>query len=157
MMFLPHEGMYYAAIEGDPDLFRINPDFKVVLANPMTLIAALRTISYLLDQEKLNKSAHEISELGGRIYKGLFTFAESIGKVGSGLSTAIRNYNAAIGTFEGTLVPNARKLEARGAKLGKTVFVPNQITLVERQMKDLALVTEDSTEEEIREGIEEDS
>jgi DNA recombination protein RmuC len=118
VMFLPHEAMYLTAVEHDPALYQNAVSEKVFMANPMTLISLLRSVSYVLDQEKLNKSAHEISDVGKQMYAGIRSYAEHVTKVGSGLKTAVNAYNDSVGSLERNVLSRARKLETLGAKQG---------------------------------------
>jgi len=141
VMFLPHEGMYLTAVEQDPDLYRLAMTNKVFLANPMTLVALLRSVAYVLDQEKLNKSAHEISEIGRNLYKGIHDYADHVRKVGSGLNSAVDAYNKSLGSLERMVVSRAHQLEQKGAKLGDAPVLPGEVTSVPGSLKrpDLAL------------------
>ncbi len=118
VMFLPHEAMYLTAVEHDPSLYQSAVSEKVFMANPMTLISLLKSVSYVLDQEKLNKSAQEISEIGKQMYAGIKSYAEHVSKVGGGLKSAVNAYNESVGSLERTVLSRARKLEALGAKQG---------------------------------------
>ena len=72
-MFLPGEGFYRAAIEADPDLLE-NTD--VLIASPMILIALLRTIASIWNDEKVAESAREVNRLGQELYERLTTMTE---------------------------------------------------------------------------------
>ena len=68
IMFLPGEGFYRAAIEADPSLLESGANERVVLASPMMLIALLRTIAAVWNEEKVAESARLVSELGRELY-----------------------------------------------------------------------------------------
>ena len=51
-----------------------------------------------------------------------------------GLDTAIKGYNTAVGSFEGTLLPGARKLAELGAKGTKELTPPPQVDSAAREV-----------------------
>jgi len=53
--------MYHAAIRDEAELIREACEKRVFISNPMSLIPLLKAIQYVLNQERLNKSAEEIS------------------------------------------------------------------------------------------------
>jgi DNA recombination protein RmuC len=57
------------------------------------------------------------------------TFADNLDKVGSGLEAAVKGYNAAVGTFEQTLIPGARRFVELGARGAKELTAPEPIDL----------------------------
>jgi DNA anti-recombination protein RmuC len=60
--------MYHAALHDEAELIREASEQQVFVSNPMTLIPLLKVISHVLDQEKLNRSAEEISRVGAELY-----------------------------------------------------------------------------------------
>jgi DNA recombination protein RmuC len=83
ILFIPHDGMYHAAIRDEADLIREACDKRVFIANPMSLIPLLKAIRYVLDQDRLNKSAQEISKVGTELYGEVTRFAESMATIGN--------------------------------------------------------------------------
>ena len=94
---------------------------RVLLATPTTLIALLKAAAYGWRQEAVSKSADEISALGRALYDRIATFAESLDRVGRSLDAATKGYNSAVGSFDGMLVPGARRLSELGAKGNKVL------------------------------------
>ena len=66
VMFLPGEGFYRAAIEADPSLLEAGGNERVILASPMMLIALLRTIAAVWNEEKVAESARDRERAGAR-------------------------------------------------------------------------------------------
>lgn len=118
VLFLPGENFFSAALEADPDLIEAGIKEKVVVATPTTLIALLRSVAYGWRQETLADNARKIAEEGRLLYDRLCVFGESFAKVGKGLSSAIDNYNKAVGSFETRLLPSARKFQDYEAAVG---------------------------------------
>jgi DNA recombination protein RmuC len=109
VMFIPGEHFLTAALEHDPSLWDYAFDKKVLLATPTNLIAIARTVAAVWRQERLAKEARQIGELGKELYDRLAKAAEDLRKVGSGLSTAVNNYNSFVASFEGRSLVTARK------------------------------------------------
>ena len=78
ILFIPHDGMYHAAIQDESELIREACDRRVFVSNPMTLIPLLKAVRYVLDQERLNKNAEEIKTVGAELYSELTRYAGSV-------------------------------------------------------------------------------
>jgi DNA recombination protein RmuC len=115
LMFLPAEGMYQTAVDLDPAIVNDAIQNNVILANPMTLVAALRSVAYVLDQERLNQNAHEIREIGERAHESIKAYAVQVAKVGRRLRETVEAYNESVGSLERNVFVNARALSAKGA------------------------------------------
>jgi DNA recombination protein RmuC len=109
VMFIPGEHFLSAALEQDPSLWDFAFEKKVLLATPTNLIAIARTVAAVWRQERLAKEARQIGELGKELYERLAKAADDLRKVGSGLSTAVNNYNSFVASFEGRSLVTARK------------------------------------------------
>ena len=109
VMFIPGEHFLTAALEQDPTLWDYAFDKKVLLATPTNLIAIARTVAAVWRQERLAKEARQIGELGKELYERLAKAADDLRKVGSGLSTAVNNYNSFVSSFETRSLVTARK------------------------------------------------
>jgi DNA recombination protein RmuC len=119
VLFLPGDQFLSAALEADPALIDRAIRGRVLLATPSTLIALLKASAYGWRQESVSKNAEEISNLGRELYDRIATYLEHFEKVGHGLETATKSYNAAVGSLEGALIPGARKFAELGAKGSK--------------------------------------
>ncbi len=129
VLFLPGDHFLTAALQADRTLMDRALTKRVLLATPTTLIALLKAASYGWRQEAVSKNAEIIATLGRELYDRVSTFAEHIENVGTGLKSALGHYNKAVGSYEGTLLPGARKLAELGAKGAKDLPAPAQIEI----------------------------
>ena len=79
-------------------------------------------------------NAEEISALGRALYDRVVTFADNLDKVGRGLDAATRGYNQAVGSFEASLLPGARKFAELGAKGAKELAAPAAVETAAREV-----------------------
>jgi DNA recombination protein RmuC len=118
VMFVPGEHFLSAALEHDPTLWDYAFDRRVLLATPTNLIAIARTVAAVWRQEKLAKEARQIGELGKELYDRLAVAAGHLRVVGSGLSTAVGNYNKFVGSFERNVLSTGRKFKELNVETG---------------------------------------
>jgi len=109
VMFIPGEHFLSAALEQDGKLWDYAFERRVLLATPTNLIAIARTVAAVWRQEKLAKEARQIGELGKELYDRLAKAAQDLKRVGSGLTTAVNNYNSFVSSFESRSLVTARK------------------------------------------------
>ena len=119
VMFIPGEHFLTAALEQDPTLWDYAFDKKVLLATPTNLIAIARTVAAVWRQERLAKEARQIGELGKELYDRLAKAADDLRRVGSGLSTAVNNYNSFVASFETRSLVTARKFRELNIEPGR--------------------------------------
>lgn len=124
VLFLPGDQFLSGALQADPSLIDRAIAKKVLLATPATLIALLKAAAYGWRQEDVSRNAQIIADLGRALYDRIAGFADNLDKVGRGLETASKAYNSAVGSFEQTLLPGARKFSELGAKGVKDLPAP---------------------------------
>lgn len=110
IMFVPGEHFVSAALEHDPTLWDFAFEKKVLLATPTNLVAIARTVAGVWRQEKLAKEARQIGALGKELYDRLAKAMGDLKTVGTGLNTAVRNYNQFVTSMETRALVTARKL-----------------------------------------------
>jgi DNA recombination protein RmuC len=134
VLFLPGDQFLSGALQGDASLIDRAIAKKVLLATPATLIALLKATAYGWRQEDVSRNAQVIADLGRQLYDRIAGFADNLDKVGRGLETASKAYNSAVGSFEQTLLPGARKFSELGAKGVKELADPTTVETTPRDV-----------------------
>lgn len=134
VLFLPGDQFLAGALQSDPSLIDRAIAKKVLLATPATLIALLKAAAYGWRQEDVSRNAQVIADLGRTLYDRVAGFADHLDKVGRSLDSATRAYNGAVGTFEQTLLPGARKFSELGAKGAKELTEPAPVETTARDV-----------------------
>lgn len=127
VLFVPGDHFLTAALQADSSLLDRAITRKVLLATPTTLIALLKAAAYGWRQEAVSQNAEEVSALGRQLYDRVTTFAEHLEKVGRGLETAVKGFNSAVGAFETSVLPGARRFSELGAKGTKNLALPTSV------------------------------
>ncbi|MEO7599729.1 MAG: DNA recombination protein RmuC [Opitutus sp.] len=134
VLFLPGDQFLGAALHADSTLMDRALSRRVLLATPSTLIALLKAAAYGWRQESVSKNAEEISQLGRQLYDRIAIFAENLEKIGRGLDNAVKGFNSAVGSFEGMLIPGARKFAELGALGAKNLESPDRVETAVREV-----------------------
>ncbi len=122
MMFVANEPALTMALREDINLYERALEKNIVLVSTTTLLATLRTISYIWKQDLQNKNALEIARQAGALYDKFDGFTRDLIKVGGSLKQTKDNYDAAMNKLtEGTgnLIGRIDKLKKLGAKASK--------------------------------------
>jgi DNA recombination protein RmuC len=89
-----------------------------MLATPTNLIAIARSVASVWQQEALARNARDIALLGKELYDRLAKVAEDLKKVGTGLNSAVGNFNAFTTSFNSRLVSTGRKFKDLNIETG---------------------------------------
>jgi DNA recombination protein RmuC len=119
LMFVPGEHFIAAALEHDPGMWDFAFERRVLLASPTNLVAICRTVAQVWRQDGLAREAREIGRMGGELYDRLAVSAEHLKRVGSGLESAVGNYNKFVGSFERNVLSAGRRLREKHIEIGK--------------------------------------
>jgi DNA recombination protein RmuC len=118
IMFVPGEHFLAAALEHEPHLWDFAFEKRVLLATPTNLVAIARTVAGVWRQEGLAREAKQIGQLGKEMYDRIAVAAQHLKSVGSGLSSAVNNYNKFVGSFERNVISTGRKFAALNVETG---------------------------------------
>lgn len=122
LLFIPIEASFGVAVQEDQELFTYAWDQKVVIVSPSTLLATLRTISSIWQQENQTRNAIEIAKQGGALYDKFVGFIADMENIGKNLATTQKTYDAALNKLHlgsGNLVRRADNIKKLGAKATK--------------------------------------
>ena len=143
ILYLPGESFFTVALQQDKALIEDGWGKNVSLASPSTLIALLRGIAYGWRQERLAKSAQEISDLGKDLYDRIRKFTEHFVGVGYSLGKAVDSYDAAVGSLKERLLKSARRFKELGAATGEEIM---EVEAIEKTPRRLEVVEPGETE-----------
>lgn len=122
LMFIPIEPAFAVAINEDNSLYNKAFEKNIVIVTPSTLLATLRTIDSMWNNEKQQQNALEIAKQAGSLYdkfEGLYNDLIGIGKK---LDGAKSDYSQAMNKLvdgRGNLISSVQKLKKMGAKAKK--------------------------------------
>ena len=117
LMFVPVEPAFFAAGNEIQSIQKEGLGAQVLLVSTSTIIATLRTISYIWRQEQQRNNVAEIASRGKLLYEKFVGFTKSMDSIGKSLQGADKAYNAAMNklkTGSGNLIGQAEKLKGLG-------------------------------------------
>lgn len=130
-MYFAFESALFAALQRETGLFDYAFKRNIILVSTTTLLASLRTVSFIWTQEKQRQNITEIAKLGGQLYDKFVGFLENMTKVGKSLESAKDTYQDAMnqliktnanGSYNaGTIVGQAEALRRLGATPSKQI------------------------------------
>lgn len=125
LLFVPIEPAFILALREDNQLFLDALDQNIVIVTSSTLLATLRTVSYIWKQERQTRSVIEIARQSGLLYDKFCNFVDDLRQIGRQLEGSQRAYEAAMhkltdGKRQGnTLIGRAERLRELGAETSK--------------------------------------
>lgn len=124
IMFIANEPALTLALKEDQALFEKALDKNIVLVSTSTLLATLRTISYIWKQDLQNKNAEEIARQAGALYDKFVGFTDDLVQLGKQLKTVTGTYEDSMNKLaegKGNLVGRIDKLKALGVNPSKNI------------------------------------
>jgi len=126
LLFMPIESSFGLAMRTDNDLYQYAWDKKVVIVTPSTLLATLKTIKSVWNNEKQTKNAIEIARQAGALHDKFVGFVEDMEKIKKSLDQSTTSYDKAFNKLKdgkGNLIDATLRLEKLGAKTKKQIPV----------------------------------
>ncbi len=123
--FIPNEPLLAAAMEQDPSLMEYAFSKRIILANPVTLWALLKTIAFTWQQDVLTEDAKKLFDLGKELYSRLSTLSEHADKLRRSIESTVTSYNQFASSLEQRVLVTARKLD--GLDESKVIGEPGLI------------------------------
>lgn len=127
LMFVPIEPAFAIAINNDSSLYNKAFEQNIVIVTPSTLLATLRTIDSMWNNEKQQRNAIEIARQAGALYDKFEGFVSDLTKVGKKMDDAKTEYKGAMNKLvegRGNIVTSIEKLKKMGAKAKKSIPEP---------------------------------
>lgn len=123
LLFVPIEPAFAVAINQDNSLYNWAFEKNIVIVTPTTLLATLRTIDSMWNNEKQQQNALEIATQAGRLYDQFVNLTEDLLKVGNQLNTVKGSYDTTMKklTGKGNLITRVEKLKKLGSKASKQI------------------------------------
>lgn len=124
LMFVANEPALTLALREDHGLFEKALDKNIVLVSASTLLATLRTISYIWKQDLQNKNAEEIARQAASLYDKFVNFSEDLIKLGKQMETASGTYDEAMKKLvdgKDNLVRKTERLKELGVNPSKNI------------------------------------
>ncbi|MAZ71734.1 MAG: DNA recombination protein RmuC [Flavobacteriaceae bacterium] len=122
-MFIPIEPAFAIASANEPGLYENAFDSQVIIVTPSTLLAALRLVDNLWQNDRQKQNALEIATQAGALYDSFTNLTDELIKVGKQIGTVQNSYEGAMKklTGRGNLIRRVEKLKKLGAKASKTI------------------------------------
>jgi DNA recombination protein RmuC len=124
LMFVPIEPALISALQEDAEIFNLGLSKNIILVSTSTLMATMRTVSFIWQQENQKKNVLEIARQSGALYEKFCGFVTDLEGVGKAIDTATKKYESAYGKLydgRGNLVTSVEKIKKLGAKTTKSI------------------------------------
>jgi len=121
LLFVPVEPAFAVAVNTDNHLYNQAFEKNIVIVTPSTLLATLRTIDSMWNNEKQQQNAIEIATQAGRLYDQFVNLTDDLIKVGNQLKTVQGSYDGTMKklTGQGNLIKKVENLKKLGIKQKK--------------------------------------
>lgn len=134
VLFIPGEQFLNAALDLDRGLLESALAQRVILATPTSFVALLRAVAFGWRQEVLAENAEQIRSVGEALYQRLATFADHLGRLGRSLDGAVQHFNKAVGSFDASVMPGARRFTEMGLRARKPLAAPEPVDKAAREV-----------------------
>ncbi|HEY9168912.1 MAG TPA: DNA recombination protein RmuC [Lutibacter sp.] len=138
LLFIPIEPAFAVALNTDNQLYNKAFERNIVIVTPTTLLATLRTIDSMWNNEKQQRNAIEIARQAGALYDKFEGFIADLTNVGKKMDEAKAEYRGAMNKLfegKGNLIISVEKLKKMGAKSKKSL--PQNIIERAEDLEDL--------------------
>lgn len=126
-LFFALEPALTLALQNDPDLFDKALAKNIVLVSTSTLLASMRTVSFIWKQENQKKNVLDIAKESGMLYDKFVLFTEDLIKIGERIKATKADYDAAMNklttsTKKGdTIIGRMENIKKLGANTSKSL------------------------------------
>jgi len=122
LLFVPVEPAFAIALNSDNQLYNKAFEKNIVIVTPTTLLATLRTIDSMWNNEKQQRNAIDIAVQAGRLYDQFVNLTNDLIKVGNQLKTIQGTYDSTMVklTGKGNLIKKVESIKTLGIKSSKS-------------------------------------
>ena len=127
LLFVPIEPAFAVAINTETAIYNQAFEKNIVIVTPSTLLATLRTIDSMWNNEKQQRNAMEIARQAGALYDKFHGLMSDLTTVGKKMDDAKSGYESAMNKLvsgRGNLINSVEKLKKMGAKAKKALPDP---------------------------------
>ena len=124
LLFVPIEPAFAVALNEDNTLYNKAFERNIVIVTPTTLLATLRTIDTMWNNEKQQRNALEIARQAGALYDKFHGLLADLVNIGKKIDGTKADYAAAMNKLvegRGNLITSVEKLKKMGAKAKKAL------------------------------------
>ena len=124
LLFVPIEPAFAIALNFDITLYNKAFEKNIVIVTPTTLLATLRTIDSMWNNEKQQRNAIEIARQAGALYDKFDGLLADLIGIGKKIDASKADYNAAMNKLvdgKGNLITSVEKIKKLGAKAKKSL------------------------------------
>jgi DNA recombination protein RmuC len=124
LMFIPIEPAFAVAINEDNSLYNKAFEQNIVIVTPSTLLATLRTVDSMWNNEKQQQNAIEIAKQAGALYDKFEGLVTDLTGVGKKIDAAKSDYSSAMNKLvegKGNLISRVERIKKMGAKANKSL------------------------------------
>ena len=124
LMFIPIEPAFAVVVNEDNSIYNKAFEKNIVIVTPSTLLATLRTIDSMWNNEKQQQNAIEIAKQAGALYDKFEGLVSDLTGVGKKIDAAKSDYSAAMNKLvdgSGNLISRVEKIKKLGAKANKSL------------------------------------
>ena len=112
ILFVPSDAILDAALRVRPELFEQSwSQHRVLMATPGSLIAFLRAVAQVWQQQTVQENAQAIADAAHELYDRLSTYVGHLDKMRGALNQTVNHYNNSVGSFQSRVLPSARRIE----------------------------------------------
>ena len=124
LLFVPIEPAFAIALNNDNHLYNKAFEKNIVIVTPTTLLATLRTIDSMWNNEKQQRNALEIARQAGALYDKFDGLLKDLVGIGKRIDDSKKEYSNAMNKLfdgRGNLISSVEKLKKMGAKAKKAI------------------------------------
>ena len=127
LMFIPLEPAFSVALQHDSRLFLDALEKNIVLVTTSTLLATMRTVTFIWRQERQKRNVLEIARQSGLLYDKFVSFVDDLKDVGLRLDHAQAAWHGAMNKlseskkYGDTLIGRAQRIKELGARASKSL------------------------------------